>query len=104
MANIWTHEKPGLSGAFRRLRIRNLKSCPVCTALNSKQNHQCFVCGWSGRFDDDPESIERGLSDLIDRCPEIAEILIEGHSRPPSLFNRVRVWFRRFGRKVDVTV
>lgn len=104
MANLWTYEKPSLSGAFRRLRIRNLKSCPVCSALNAKQNHHCFVCGWSGRFDEDAEAIERGLTDLIDRCPEIAEILIEGHSRRPGILNRFVGWFRRFGRKVDVTV
>lgn len=103
MANLWTTEQTALNGAFRRFRFKNLKSCPVCSAVNAKQNAECFVCGWSGRFDEDQESIERGLSDLIDRCPEIAEILIDRQVRRVGIVERVIRLFRRRPR-VDFTV
>lgn len=103
MANTWTHESYR-SRPRRRLRYGAIKACPVCSALNAKLNRECFVCSWTGRFDEDPEAIEQGLYDLIDRCPEIAEILFETQNERPSLIDRVRMFFRRFGRRVDVTV
>lgn len=56
----------------RRLAIANLKRCPLCGAVNAQQNDSCFACGWHGLFDKDPEIVEEGLNQLIDRCPELA--------------------------------
>lgn len=103
MANTWTHDSLR-SRPPRRLRHRAIKACPVCGALNAKINRECFVCSWNGRFDEDPESIERGLYDLIDRCPEIAEILFETNQVRPGLLERIGRFFARFRRKVDLTV
>jgi hypothetical protein len=103
MANTWTHDSLG-SRPPRRLRHRAIKACPVCGALNAKINRECFVCSWSGRFDEDADSIERGLYDLMDRCPEIAEILFETEDRRPRFVERLRGFIARFRRRVDVTV
>lgn len=56
----------------RQFAIANLKRCPLCGAVNAHLNHECFACGWYGKFDHDPESVEEGLQILMDRCPELA--------------------------------
>jgi len=53
----------------------HLKRCPLCGALNSLRNCECFVCRWQGSFDHDPDSIDAGLTDLLDRCPELANAM-----------------------------
>ena len=56
--------------AKRKLAQASLKMCPVCDALNSTDNKECFACCWHGRFIHDPREIERGLRALLMRCPE----------------------------------
>ena len=36
----------------------DLKICDLCGRLNLVANSSCFVCGWRGHFDDNPNSIE----------------------------------------------
>lgn len=60
----------------RRMPLRKLKCCPLCGSVNARANRECFVCGWKGTFDEDPTTIERGLADLIERCPDLADILL----------------------------
>lgn len=55
----------------QRLAARNLKRCPLCEALNSSRNNECFVCSWHGVFDHRPESIEEGLIELLLREPKV---------------------------------
>lgn len=104
MAHLYDVREALGSTPQRRLRTRNLKACPVCGGLNAKQNRECFICRWSGRFDEDAESIERGLNDLIDRCPEIAEILFEPRPARPGFLTKVRHWMGRFRRRLDLQV
>lgn len=59
-----------IATANRRLAATNLKQCPVCDALNSAQNLECFVCSWHGQFSHDPADIEAALIQLLRRCPE----------------------------------
>lgn len=54
----------------RKLARLHLKRCPLCNALNSIANEECFVCCWHGAFIHDSEQIEQGLSALLRRCPE----------------------------------
>jgi hypothetical protein len=89
----------------RTLAVGHLKRCPLCGALNSKRNRECFVCRWHGDFDHDPDNIEAGLTDLLDRCPELAsamtEPLIQRQSFKRSLFQ----WFSSlFHRRMDFKV
>ena len=56
----------------RSMASGHIKRCPLCGALNSVRNQECFVCRWHGSFDFDRGSIDAGLTDLLDRCPELA--------------------------------
>jgi hypothetical protein len=46
-----------------RLRFteRDFKVCDLCGALNPVTNPSCFVCGWSGRFHDDAETVREAM-------------------------------------------
>lgn len=91
--------------AQRRRAAEALKRCPLCNAINARSNEECFVCNWHGAFDHDPASIEAGLGELLDRCPELANAMIEPPQEelPPV---RSSVWkvlcgaFRRFCRQL----
>jgi hypothetical protein len=72
----------------------NLKRCPLCGAVNAHQNNTCFSCGWHGRFDRDPETVEEGLNLLIDRCPELANAT-NFAPKQPSFWDRITAFFRR---------
>jgi hypothetical protein len=61
----------------RSMASGHIKRCPLCGALNSLRNQECFVCRWHGSFDHDRGSIDAGLSDLLDRCPELADAMFE---------------------------
>jgi|SRR5579862_1464552 len=95
-----------LNGKFevrRRLAAQNLKSCPLCGAINATSNPECFVCRWSGRFEKDPEVVQIGLDDLIDRCPELAEsFLLEAANPIHRFLARLRRFFLR--QRLDVRV
>ena len=85
--------------AQMRLAIDSLKCCPLCGAVNAAQNHECFVCRWQGRFDRDPERIENGLNDLLDRCPELIEIMLETPPPARTPWERFKLFVGRiFGR------
>ncbi|MBX3119605.1 MAG: hypothetical protein KF784_11110 [Fimbriimonadaceae bacterium] len=60
----------------RRISLGHLKRCPVCGTVNSTQTHECVMCRWHGEFDHDHESIEMGLTELFDKCPDLAEVVL----------------------------
>jgi hypothetical protein len=89
----------------RRLAADNLKRCPVCGAVNAKQNDECFVCSWHGEFETHPEAVAEGLELLIVRCPELADVLM----RDPTLWERFKdfcgnVVHTVFHRNIDTYV
>lgn len=83
----------------RNVAVGHLKRCPLCGALNSKRNAECFVCRWHGGFDHDPDSIDEGLNDLLERCPELASAMSEPgiprRSFKRSVFHFFGLLFRR---------
>jgi hypothetical protein len=83
--------------ARRRLASSNLKCCPLCSALNAEENHECFVCGWRGLFERDPDTVEAGLNRLMRQCPELNE-----PATPQTRRRNIRaIWHRLMGRGVD---
>ena len=48
----------GRATAFRETE---LKICELCGWLNLESNSECFVCGWHGRFERDPEVIHAAV-------------------------------------------
>jgi len=62
--------------AQRRRAAEALKRCPLCDAINAMSNEECFVCTWHGEFNHDPDNVEAGLGELLDRCPELADAMM----------------------------
>lgn len=86
------------SDSRRRLVQTYLKRCPLCEAINATSNESCFVCGWHGKFDQDPHRLEESLLKLISECPSYAE---------PVAKPRLGWWVslrRVFRRRVDYQV
>lgn len=90
--------------AAHRLPLRKLKVCPLCGAVNSRQNRSCFVCDWHGDFVSDRDHVERSLARLLDECPELLDILRQTYA-PPSFLKlaAIRV-LGRFKKRLDVRV
>jgi len=44
-----------------RFTERDFKVCDLCGALNPVTNPTCFICGWSGRFHDDSETVRDAM-------------------------------------------
>ena len=90
---------------YRRLAVDHLKRCPLCEAINSKVSSECFVCSWSGEFDHDALSIEEGLTDMLDQCPELIDTILIVPPRAPSRVAKAKFWLRRlFGSAIDFRV
>lgn len=83
----WLAYRYGSGGEqeLRRLPL-DLKRCPLCGTINSSANGECVTCAWRGSFESDPETIEEGLYEMMVRCPELAEALLE---RPSPRRKRV---------------
>jgi len=92
---------PRLEGLLtnRKLAVENLMKCPLCGTVNSRLNMECFVCRWHGDFDHDPFSIQEGLIDLIEHCPELVDSIICVPNRRDSILVRAREWLNRRNRK-----
>lgn len=81
--------------ARRRIAAESLKRCPLCNAINSIHNEECFVCTWRGEFDHDPEHVDQGLGELLVQCPELADAILETPPSPLGFVGRCRLFFRR---------
>jgi len=93
----------GSEQELRRLPL-DLKRCPLCGTINSSGNSECVTCCWHGSFENDPETIEEGLYEMMVRCPELAEALLE---RPAARRKRVSflTWLSGlFHRHVDFQI
>jgi hypothetical protein len=97
MAN-WMAPRNGNGSDFRRLPLE-LKRCPLCGTINACGSTECVTCSWSGSFDRDPEVVEEGLYEMMIRCPELADALMDVPARPVrrrvSFFTWLRGLFRR---------
>lgn len=71
-----------------REAVESLKVCPVCDAVNSGANLDCYVCSWNGKFNTEPSRIVGSLPRLLLTSPELALAL-----ERPSIFQRFRTWW-----------
>ena len=78
----------------RRLATENLKCCSLCGALNASNSRECFVCSWTGEFDRRPAIIHFAFEQLVDRCPELAEAILELPSTRLPITQRFKNWVR----------
>lgn len=84
------------------------KVCPLCDALNLRENDECYVCRWGGEFDQGPALVSSRLQAVIDRCPDLGRIVAVEAAGPRGRFAWVwtlgRLWGRvrrMFRRRLD---
>lgn len=58
-----------------RVLVENLRLCPVCGSLSTRHVAVCAMCGWHGAFDHTPCRVTAAFSGLLDRCPDLAEMI-----------------------------
>ena len=85
--------RTGTQESHRRLAAESLKRCPLCGAVNARSNGECFVCRWAGHFDHNPAHVEEGLSELLTRCPELADAILKPPTRMEILRHKVSRFF-----------
>lgn len=97
MAREAGQQGPGRAFAFQE---SDLKICQLCGWLNLESNSECFVCGWHGRFERDPESVHVAVDLVVQRFGRLdLQYLTDLRTyRQPSRQNlpaRVACWLRR---------
>lgn len=85
--------------AHRRLAAESLKCCPLCGAVNAMSNAECFVCRWHGEFDHDPYHVEEGLDELLLRCPELVDAMLDTEIPQVKWHHRVVRFFQNLFRR-----
>jgi hypothetical protein len=85
----------------RKVAAESLKKCPLCGAINAVTNSECFACTWHGEFDHDPAHVEAGLGELLIRCPELAEAMIEMPPQKSSFVNRIWEFLKGLRKRSD---
>jgi hypothetical protein len=64
---------------------RDFKVCDFCGALNPVSNHECFVCGWSGQFHNDRETVRDVMSKIEGEYGALDEELFMDETLPSTL-------------------
>lgn len=62
-------KEAGQQGQGRTATVREteLKICDLCGWLNLESNTECFICGWHGHFERDPEVVHAAVELAIRR-------------------------------------
>lgn len=87
---------------------KDLKICDLCSTLNSKDNNECFTCGWQGAFCYDAQLIHLAWQRLHSEYQSVCMQHVTGsrnsvlteygirHSQNPlqSLRGRLSQWWK----------
>ena len=81
-------------------RESEMKICELCGWLNLETNTECFVCGWHGRFERDPEVVHAAVELAVRRYGRLElQHLTDPRTyrQPPTLrpFRRLSDWLYR---------
>ncbi len=82
------------------------KICPLCDALNLKQNCTCYVCSWSGEFDHGQAMVNLRLQAVLESFPELSPVIYKRKLfRFPMKIQSIRKLIRMlFRKKLDFKV
>lgn len=77
-----------------------LKICDLCGWLNLESNPECFVCGWHGHFERDPEVVRAAVELTVRKhgrleLQHLTDMRSYRQPPPPSLKSRLFYWWRR---------
>jgi len=87
----------GPQGRLTTYRDTDLKICELCGWLNLDSNDECFVCGWHGRFEHNPEVIRAAMELAVRRygrleLQHLTDPRTYRRPAPPTLRSRCRAW------------
>lgn len=87
----------GGTGAFREC---DLKICELCGWLNLDSNLECFVCGWHGRFEQDPEVLRAAIELAMQHhgqleLQHVTDLRTYREPEPPTIQSRVTEFWDR---------
>ncbi|HLK57484.1 MAG TPA: hypothetical protein VKU00_13035 [Chthonomonadaceae bacterium] len=97
----------GQQGQGRTTAIREseLKICELCGWLNLVSNTECFVCGWHGRFETDPEVVHAAVELAVRRYGRLElqhltdpSTYRQPRSSPPLV--RLGAWLRQMWHRL----
>ena len=90
----------GPQGRINTFRETDLKICELCGWLNLDTNEECFVCGWHGRFEHNPEVVRAAVELAVRRhgrleLQHLTDPRTYRQPDPPTLRTRFRAWLRK---------
>lgn len=91
---------PQGQGRVSTFRESELKICELCGWLNLESNTECFVCGWHGHFETNPEVVRAAMELAVRRhgrleLKHLTDASTYRQPPAPTLGSRIRAWFRR---------
>ena len=98
----------GQQGRMIELTTSELKLCELCGWLNLESNSECFVCGWHGQFEHNPEAIKAAVELTVRQhgrleLQHLTDLRTYREPPPPTLKTKlIRLWhgmLRRIRRK-----
>ncbi len=94
--------KAGAQGQGRVTAFREteLKICELCGWLNLESNTECFVCGWQGLFEQNPEVVRAAVELAVRRygrleLQHLTDPRTYRKPAPPTWRSRLRARLRR---------
>ncbi len=95
-------KEAGQQGHGRAVSFResDLKICELCGWLNLGSNDECFVCGWHGSFERDPEVVHAAVELAVRRygrleIQHLTDPRTYRQPAPPKASSRLRQWLTR---------
>lgn len=91
-------KEAGSQGRVNSFNATDLKICDLCGWLNLESNTECFVCGWHGHFEHNPEVVRAAIELAVRRYGrlELQHLTDPRTYRQPAplpLRSRLRLWF-----------
>ena len=96
---------PQGQGRVAAFRATDLKICELCGWLNLASNEECFVCGWRGRFERDPDAIHAAAELAIRRngrleLQHLTDPRVYRQPAPPTWRARIYAAFARYWQRL----
>ena len=90
--------QPG-QGRLIELTPSELKLCELCGWLNLETNTECFVCGWHGTFEHNPEAIRAAVELTVRQhgrleLQHLTDLRTYRQPEPPTLKTKMIRWWR----------
>jgi hypothetical protein len=87
-------------GRTETFHEHEIKICELCGWLNLASNTECFVCGWHGRFEQDPEVVRAAIELTVRRygrleLQHLTDARTYRQVLPPTVKSRFRAWCSR---------